>query len=141
MKEAMAAVGGTDPGRLLSVGKPKKRRKYTNEYKARMVREADDAVASGVPGALGGLLRRESLHSSHISAWRELRDAGKLEGPEPRRGRPPKDTSAQELKQLRRKAERLEKELEQARLIIDVQKKVAQLLGAPVSTTEEDESS
>src|SRR5688500_5847683 len=67
------------PERATSPERPK-RRAFTAEYKLRIVREADAAVASGVEGAVGELLRREGLFSSHLTEWRRLRESGELAG-------------------------------------------------------------
>jgi len=118
-----------------------KRRAFTAEYKLRIVREADAAVASGVEGAVGELLRREGLYSSHLTEWRHLRDAGELAGLTPKkRGRKPhKNLLADENTKLRRDLERTQRELDKANTVIDVQRKVAALLGEtlPVPTEED----
>ena len=108
-----------------------KRRAFTAEYKLRIVREADAALASGVEGAVGELLRREGLYSSHLTTWRRERDAGELAGLTPRkRGRKPqKNPLADELAKAQRELERMKKELDKANTVIDVQRKVAALLG------------
>ena len=108
-----------------------KRRSFTAEYKLRIVREADAAVASGAEGAIGELLRREGLYSSHLTVWRRERDAGELAGLTPRkRGRKSsKNELADENVRLLRQVEKLQHELYKANTIIDVQKKVASLLG------------
>jgi transposase-like protein len=104
-----------------------KRRSFTADYKKRILAEAD-AVAE--PGAIGALLRREGLYSSHLTTWRQERAAGidhafsKKRGPKVRR-----NAMAEENAKLRRQNERLTEELRKAQLIIDVQKKVAALLG------------
>jgi transposase-like protein len=72
------------PERATSPERPK-RRAFTAEYKLRIVREADAAVASGVEGAVGELLRKEGLYSSHLTSWRRERDAGELAGLTPRK--------------------------------------------------------
>ena len=106
-----------------------KRRQFTAEYKLRILREADARRARGEE--LGSLLRREGLHSSHLTDWRRARERGTLRALEPKkRGRKP-DPDAElkrELARLHRENERLQKELEQAQLIIDVQKKLSRLL-------------
>jgi transposase-like protein len=56
------------------------RRQFTAEYKQRILREVDQALASGEEGAVGALLRREGLYSSHLAAWRAARDRGELAG-------------------------------------------------------------
>jgi transposase len=108
------------------------RRSFTAEYKQRILREADAAAASGVSGAVGALLRKEALYSSHLTEWRRERDRGELAGLAPKtRGRKPtpKNPLADELEQLRRQNARLQTELDKAKVIIDVQKKLSSLLG------------
>jgi len=93
-----------------------------------------------VPGSLGALLRREGLYSSNLTAWRRQRDAGTLSALTPqKRGRktPGRDPLRLENTQLRKENERLTRRLRQAELIIDVQKKVSQILGIPLATPEE----
>lgn len=128
------------PERATSPERPK-RRSFTAEYKLRIVREADAAVASGVEGAVGELLRREGLYSSHLTEWRHLRDAGELAGLTPKkRGRKSrKNPLADEVARLERENERLKHELFKANAVITVQKKVASLLGETLAEpTEED---
>jgi len=118
-----------------------KRRTFTAKYKQRILREADAALASGEGGALGELLRREGLYSSHLTDWRRQRDAGELAGLTPkRRGRKrTRNGHADEVERLRRRVIYLERELEKAETIIDVQKKLSALLGVSLATpTEED---
>ncbi len=118
-----------------------KRRTFAAEYKLRIVREADAALASGEEGAIGELLRREGLYSSHLTVWRRERDAGQLAGLTPRkRGRKSsKNELADENVRLLRQVEKLQHELYKANTIIDVQKKVASLLGETLpETTAED---
>ncbi len=84
------------------------------------------------PGAIGALLRREGLYSSHLSRWRRQRAQGELAGLEPkRRAAPSPEARAQaaELARLQRENQRLQAKLAQAEVIIDVQKKLATLLG------------
>jgi len=98
-----------------------KRRQFTAEYKLRIVREAD---AGTEPGQIGSLLRREGLYSSYLSTWRRQREKGQLQAlSSKKRGRKGQDPSAEELAQLQRENERLRARLEQAEIIIDVQKK------------------
>ncbi|MBK6847118.1 MAG: hypothetical protein IPG96_06075 [Proteobacteria bacterium] len=116
------------------------RRTFTAEYKQSILREADVAAASG-EGAVGGLLRREGLWSSHLASWRRLRARGELAGLKPkRRGPKParKNLLADENEKLRRQIARLQAELDKAKVIIDVQKKLSLLLGisTPESPTE-----
>ena len=115
-----------------------KRRQFTAKYKLRVLEEADRCTERG---QIGELLRREGLYSSHLSKWRQQRARGQLQGLAPKkRGRKSQDPSVAELARLRRENERLRVQLEQAEIIIDVQKKLAQLLGLPTDETESDES-
>jgi transposase len=110
------------------------RRRFTVEYKARILAEAD---ACTEPGRLGELLRREGLYSSHLTTWRRLRDEGALAGLTPkRRGRKAKSKNplADEVARLQRENQRLKEQLRQAELIIDVQKKVSEMLNIPRKT-------
>jgi transposase-like protein len=100
------------------------RRRFTAAYKLRILREAERATA---PGAIGALLRGEGLYSSHLAKWRE-QQAASLE-PQ-RRGRKPQANPLRvRVAQLERENTRLQRELEKAQIIIEVQKKVAALLG------------
>jgi len=115
-----------------------KRRQFTAEYKLRIVREAD---ACTEPGQIGSLLRREGLYSSYLSKWRQQREEGQLQAlSSKKRGRKPEDASVGELAQLQCENERLRARVEQAEIIIDVQKKLSKLLGLTTDTTESDES-
>ena len=110
------------------------RRRFTAEYKRRMLQEADACTQRGEVGAL---LRREGLYSSHLTTWRQQRQRGELQGLTPaKRGRKA-DPQAAELLRLQRETERLKAQLARAELIIEVQKKVSQLLGLPEIPTDE----
>jgi transposase-like protein len=113
-----------------------KRRTFTAEYKQKILTEAD--AATGQPGAIGALLRREGLYSSHLATWRRERQAGILQGLTPRRRGPQskRNPLAEENQKLRRENLRLSEELRKAEIIIDVQKKVAALLGTPPPPTD-----
>jgi transposase len=115
-----------------------KRRQFAAEYKLRIVREAD---ACTEPGQIGSLLRREGLYSSYLSKWRQQREEGQLQAlSSKKRGRKSQDPSVEELAELQRENGRLRARLEQAEIIIDVQKKLSKLLGLTADTTESDES-
>ncbi len=104
-----------------------KRRKFSAEYKRRILEEADNCTESG---QIGALLRREGLYSSHLSTWRRQRDRGVVKGLSPKkRGRKRKDELEREVTRLQRENERLQASLEQAETIIEVQKKLSRLLG------------
>ena len=115
------------------------RRRFDAAYKLKVVEEADRCTA---PGEIGELLRREGLYSSQLATWRKQRDEGALDGlGSKKRGRKPvrKDPRDQELERLRKENARLEKRLRQAETIIDVQKKVSEILG--MSQTQNDKNS
>ena len=115
-----------------------KRRQFTAKYKLRILEEADRCTERG---QIGELLRREGLYSSHLSKWRQQRARGQLQGLAPKkRGRKGRDPATAELARLRRENKRLRAELEKAEIIIDVQKKLAQLLGQKTDETESNES-
>ena len=104
------------------------RRRFTAEYKHRILQEADACMQHGEVGAL---LRREGLYSSHLTTWRHQRQRGELQGLTPaKRGRKADPLTAENAR-LQRETERLKAQLARAELIIDVQKKVSQLLGLP----------
>ena len=108
------------------------RRKFSAEYKLRVLAEADACTERG---QIGALLRRESLYSSNLDKWRKQRERGALEVPGgQKRGRKPDPQSA-EIARLQRENEQLRSRLEQAEQIIDVQKKLAQLLGTMSAET------
>jgi len=110
------------------VAKPKRRR-FTAEYRLRIVKEADRCTQ---PGDVGRLLRREGLYSSHLTKWREAHRNGALDGlRSKKRGVKPKATNPLEpkVRELEAKVVRLEKDLHTAHTILDVQEKVAGLLG------------
>jgi transposase-like protein len=113
-----------------------KRRQFSANYKLRILTEADQCTQRG---EIGALLRREGLYSSHLTTWRKQRDRGQLQGLTPKkRGRKP-DPQAAELARLQRENERLKARLEQAETIIEVQKKLSQMLGLPPAERDENE--
>jgi transposase len=115
-----------------------KRRTFTAEYKQRILAEAD---AAAQPGAVGALLRRERLYSSHLVSWRRERQAGILKGLTPHKRGPKSKRNAQEeeIQKLRRENQRLTEELRKAEIVIDVQKKVGALLGWPLPKADPEE--
>jgi transposase-like protein len=115
------------------------RRRFSAKEKLRILEEAD---ACTEPGEIGALIRREGIYSSYLSRWRRARDRGQLDGLSGKK-RGPKRTVDQELaaenEALRRENERLRARLEQAEMIIEVQKKVSQILGLETSAQESTE--
>ena len=109
-----------------------KRRTFSTAYKIHILEEAD--AASATPGGVGALLRREGLYSSHLVSWRRERQAGILDALKPRKRGPRSERNplAEENEKLRRQLGQLTEKLRKAEIIIDVQKKVAALLGNPI---------
>lgn len=118
------------------VAEKPKRRRFTAEYKLRILKEAD---ACQEPGEVGALLRREGLYSSHLSSWRAQRRDGTLSALKPKkRGRKPKKVTPEakrvaelerQLKAVEREKARLEAKLKRADLMLDLQKKAHEILG------------
>ena len=111
------------------------RRRFTAEYKLNILRQADH---SRTAGEVGALLRREGLYSSHLTTWRRQRDAGILSALRPKqRGRKASRHALQpEVDRLCKENRRLQKRLQRAELIIDIQKKISQMLGIPLKNPE-----
>lgn len=128
MADGRAAAGAVPDPEL--VERPLRRR-FSAEYKLRVLREAD---ACTEPGEIGALLRREGLYSSLLTEWRRAREAGALEALERPRGRRPAHPLEVENAELRRRAERAEAELAKARRVIEVQGNVSALLGELLGT-------
>jgi transposase-like protein len=127
---AAAPPGLPDP----EVPERPKRRQFTAQYKRSIVAQAE---ACRDDGAIGALLRREGLYSSHLTTWRRQREQGELQALAPKK-RGPKSTAnplAEENFHLRNENARLTRRLQQAELIIDVQKKVSALLGISLPET------
>jgi transposase len=116
-----------------------KRRLFAAAYKKKILAEADAAAGSG---QIGELLRREGIYSSTLTRWRRERDNAvdsafsQKRGPEPKR-----NSLTAENEKLRRQNQRLQEELRKAEIIIDVQKKVAMLLGRPLPQIPDSENS
>jgi len=128
----------TGAGTKTEVVAKAKRQQHPAEYKLRILREVDECKGSGEVGAL---LRREGLYSSLVSKWREQRERGSLTGLSGHRRGPKVDANAVELVGLQRENKRLQEKLQRAELIIDVQKKVARLLGVPLEENNLNEES
>ena len=112
------------------------RRRFTAAEKLRVLREADGCTK---PGELSALLRREGLYSSHLSTWRAARSRGELAGLTPRRRGPqakPVDPRDKKIAELERETRRLQARLERAEGLIELQKKIAQILGNPLPNDE-----
>lgn len=104
------------------------RRQFSAEYKVRILEEADGCKE---PGEVGRILRREGLYSSHLTAWRKARREGALGALGKKRGRKPSERNPLEkrVEQLEKENARLRGKLKKAETILEVQGKVAGLLG------------
>ena len=131
--ESTASAAGTRGARPdPEVPAKASRRRFTAEYKLRVLEELDRAD----PGEQGAILRREGLYSSHVSDWRKARRQGALSTLSRKRGRKPKPIDARDKRigKLERENARLQEELRRAHLILEVQGKVAGLLGIDLSS-------
>jgi len=115
-----------------------KRRTFTAEFKREVLRAVEVARTSGDAGAVGAVLRKLGVYSSHVTQWERQGKIGDLAAK--KRGRKPLRTAlTNELEHLRRRVARLEFDLKKAETVIDVQKKLAALLGETLADpTEED---
>ena len=109
------------------------RRQFRLEYKRKIVREADSCKT---PGAIGALLRREGLYSSHLTTWRAARDRGELAGASRKRGPVAQvaDPRDKRITELERERTRWQKRAERAEALVELQKQVAALLGTPLAS-------
>jgi transposase len=110
------------------------RRQFSAKYKLDVLKRAE---ACKSPGSLGAMLRAEGLYSSHLATWRRQRDAGELAGLTPkRRGRKRVEVDARDRKIVEqgREIARLTARAERAEALVDLQKKVAALLGTPLES-------
>ena len=132
------AVAPSEPGRTAvdpEVTAKAVRRQFTAAHKRRVLEEAEPCG----PGGIAALRRREGLYSSHLNTWRQQREAGELAGLEPRkRGQQvvPRNPLAGECARLQRENGRRQNRLKQAETLIDVPKKLCEMLGLPVATTD-----
>ena len=129
-------IASPDP----EVPENKPRRKHTAKYKLRILAEAD---ACNQPGQVGALLRREGLYSSSLTTWRRQRKKGLLQAMTPKkRGRKEKQKNplAKDIAQLENENRRLQLKLKKAELIIEAQKKMAEILGIAQDLNESDEN-
>lgn len=115
-----------------------RRRSFTAEFKRQVLDEADACKESG--GEIGALLRRHGLYSSHLTEWRRAREAGELSGLAPKkRGRKAraKNPLAAEVARLEREVKRQTARAERAERMIELQKKLAELLGEELPSEQE----
>jgi transposase-like protein len=118
------------------VARPRRRR-FTAVYKLRIVKEAD---ACKEPGEIGALLRREGLYSSHLLLWRRQRDEAAQTQLKSRKRGPKAKVEDPRVKQLLREKAQLERRLRRAETIIEIQKKVHEILGIPLKNLDSDEN-
>ena len=130
---ARGLVEAPDP----EVAERAKRRRFTAEYKLRILREADACKGDG---DLGALLRREGLYSSHLSTWRRQRDEIAKAGLKARKRGPKSKAVDPRVKQLERENARLKRRLERVELMLDIQKKASEMLGIPLNHPDKDEN-
>ncbi len=114
-----------------------KRRRFTAEYKLRILRKADACKGDGDVGAL---LRREGLYSSQLAAWRRQRDEIGKVGLKARKRGPKGKVVDPRVKQLKRENARLKRRLERVELMLDIQKKASEMLGIPLNHPDKDEN-
>lgn len=115
-----------------------RRRGFTAEYKLQVLAEADRCTK---PGEVGALLRREGLYSSLLSAWRRQRDAGALSARSPKKRGPPAkvpDASARRVAELEKQLAHTQVRLKRAEALLDLQKKVSEILGVELPKPDEE---
>ncbi len=137
MSEAKVAIPFVASSPDPEVPAKPERRKFSAEDKKRILEETDRAVEHG---GVGAILRREGIYSSTLHGWRKERDAAVRKAFSQKRGpQTTRNPLASENEKLRRQNQRLQEDLEKAHIIIDVQKKVAKLLGQPILETPSEE--
>lgn len=114
----------------------RRRKRFSTAEKLRILREVDACQGSG---EIGALLRREGIYSSYLATWRRQKDRGESDGLSPQKRGPKVDPQAIENAKLRREMEKLKEQLRKAELIIDIQKKVSQILGVKLPDNPLDE--
>lgn len=136
----MSLVPKLLPSHDTGVSATRTRRRFTTAYKLKILEAAAQCTKSG---ELGALLRREGLYSSHLAVWRAAARRGELAGPAPRRGPKPTpvDPHVKQIAQLERQLARANARAERLALIVDLQKKVSQLLGLALPGDEPREDS
>jgi transposase-like protein len=130
---AGASEGVPDP----AVDAKAKRRRFTAEYKVRILREVDRAKE---PGEVGAILRREGLYSSHLSVWRRDRDRVVKVGLAARKRGPKAKVVDPKVKQLERENAKLRRRNERVELMLSIPKKASELLGIPLNPHDPDEN-
>jgi len=128
----MSALEQALGGPAIEVVAKATRRRFTVKYKRKIVREAN---ACKTPGAVGALLRREGLYSSHLTTWRAARERGELAGAPKKRGplRRVADPRDKQLAEQARELSRWQQRAARAEALVALQKQVAALLGTPLT--------
>jgi transposase-like protein len=127
----MTAIADVTIREDVEVSAKARRRRFTAQYKLEILRRA---AACTQAGEIGALLRSEGLFSSHLTTWRQARERGELIGLAPKtrgRKRVPPDAGAKKIAELERQNARLTARAERAEALVEIQKKVALLLGTP----------
>src|SRR3990172_1175563 len=137
--EGTGGAGGAAAAATVEVVAKARRGRFSAEYKARILREAEACAGSG---QIGALLRREGLYSSHLTEWRRLRARGAVAAlAAKKRGRKStRDARDRELAKLQRELARLRQKLARAEAVLEVQKKLSEILGIPLNPPARDES-
>jgi transposase len=147
-KEALSLVEGSErsgeastseAGASTEVSAKRTRRRFKAQDKGRILREAD---ACSKPGEVGALLRREAIYSSMLAEWRAARDRGEIAGLSKKRGRKPNEVDGRDKKivELCAALNKQTKRAERAEAIVEIQKKISQLLGIAQPSFEEVDS-
>ena len=126
--ERDVAPGPPDP----EVAAKPQRRRFSAEYRLRMLKEAD---ACKKPGELGALLRREGLYSSHLITWRQQRERGALARMRATKRGPKARPVDPRVKPLEAENRRLQRKLQRAETIITLQKNFRARRGRPTCWT------
>ena len=133
----MAEVGAAAVVPEVEVAEKAARRQFNAEYKRKILKEADACTQEG---EIGALLRREGLYSSHLSVWRAARERGEIAGLAPKKRGPkvaPPDPRDRKIVELERETRRWKARAERAEALVDLQKKVSQILGIALPENDE----
>jgi transposase len=121
----------------VEVAEKASRRRFSAEYKRKILKEADSCTREG---EIGALLRREGLYSSHLAVWRAARKRGEIAGLAPKKRGPkvaPPDPRDRKIAELERETRRLKSRLERAEALVDLQKKVSAIMGIALPESDE----
>jgi transposase len=117
-----------------------RRRRYTAKYKLKILQKADAYAREGRTGEISAMLRREGLYSSHLTAWRKARESGELAGLAPKKRGPkaqPPDPRDRTIAEQEREIAKLTRRAERAEALVELQKKVSEILGIALPEPEE----